>query len=113
MCDDYNENIENQDNNPFRDPENYRNIFEFTRNLSMTEHRKAGIKTTQEKNINKNGPHHQHFLTKEEIQGGIEKYPGPPNVPPSLHHHNQMKTISTSQKSFRSRNSRATTEEPR
>ena len=52
MCDDYNKNIENQDNNAFRDPENYRNIFEVTRNLSLTEHRKTGIKTTQEKNIN-------------------------------------------------------------
>ena len=114
MCDDYNEDIANEDN-PFRDPENYRNLFEFTRNLSLRERERNGavMKTKEKNNMNKNG--RKHFL-KEEIQGGgIEKYPGPPNVVPSLHtNYNQMKTISTSQKSFRSRNcNRVVTEEPR
>ena len=122
MCDDYNENIENPEN-PFRDPENYRNLFEFTRNLSLNEHNHGGTgRKTQEKNMNNNnagGQHKKRHFLKEEIQGGggIEKYSGPPNVAPSLHQHNQMKTIATSQKSFRTRNSSRMTapppEEPR
>ena len=75
MCDDYNEDIANEDN-PFRDPENYRNLFEFTRNLSLRERERNGAVMKTKENMNKNG--RKHFL-KEEIQGGgIEKYPGPP-----------------------------------